>query len=114
MEDSITVILTATQIVPDGEPYKPSAPVLAASIKVAVDVPLREELIINADFILSAIKLDRDEPEPIFTVKGLRYIEKALLARQDDQEKIDDKDIDWSKDEDDQIKWSDEKEDFEF
>ena len=97
-EATIAVILQVTQIVPDGEPYKPSAPVIIVDMKIQIDVPLKDDLVKNADFIISARKLAKHEPEPVFTVKGLRFVEKALLARQE-KEKTDPNDIDWSEDE---------------
>ena len=124
-ESTIAVILQVTQIVPDGEPYKPSAPVIILDMKIQIDVPLKDDLVKNADFIISARKLAKHEPEPVFTVKGLRFVEKALLARQE-KEKTDPNDIDWSEDEPKKtntntstdttkVQWSDDtEEEFEF
>jgi hypothetical protein len=118
-ENEITIIFTVTQIVPDKEPYKPSAPVIACNFKVAISVPLQDDLIVNADFILSARKLAREEPEPVFTIKGLRFVENVLLSRQDDKVKPDPDSIEWSEEpkqtssDEDDIQWADDEE-FEF
>jgi hypothetical protein len=111
-DNTISVILTVTQLTGDGEKFKPSNPIIGCNLRVLVTVPLTDEYIANADFITSAKAIKESEPEPIFTVKGLRFIEEALLARQVDtkpQEKVE-----WSdeKSDTDNVQWSDD--DFEF
>jgi len=80
---NIPVILTVTQLNSDNERFKPSNPVISCNLKVQVLVPVVNDFIVNADFITSAKDIGESLPEPIFTVKGIRYIEMELLRRQE-------------------------------
>ena len=74
---TLRVLALWKSFTPDARAYKPSTPVIEfpEPLIIAVEVPLRPELILNADVIMAAQLSNQAEPKPHFTTMGMRYIE---------------------------------------
>ena len=74
---TLRVLALWKSFTPDARAYKPSTPVIEfpEPLIIAVEVPLKPELILNADVIMAAQLSNQAEPKPHFTPMGMRYIE---------------------------------------
>lgn len=72
-EPTVRLIFTWESFNPDHRQWKPSNPLVIADCKVAIDIPLTTDLIINAASIASQQITNQKEDEPILTPLGMRY-----------------------------------------
>ena len=92
---TLRVLALWKSFTPDARAYKPSTPVIEfpEPLIIAVEVPLKPELILNADVIMAAQLSNQAEPKPHFTPMGMRYIEDIFetangnIVQQEDWEK---------------------------
>lgn len=99
--NSIGVIASWVGFTPDCRPYKPSNPeiVFPGGLDIVVNVPLSNDLIINANTISMQQISNQKEDKPLFTPLGMRYIidqfESAMSNSKDEAEETVADNDDW-------------------